>query len=271
METKAINSVIVAIDFSVYSKLVVKEAQTLAREMNLPIKYVHVFDYFQTLGDTIQQFEISARKKLIKTYKLSADADIVLRLGDPAQQIIDVAQQSGGQPLIVIGYKGYSRISRFFLGSTAEQIAAVSPFPVWVHRGRRTVIPKKVLVPSDFSLHSDSALSHVKHFEDKLKAQIELFHVIPQAIPILDFPGYAELNKNLQKEDDKIYESFKKRHPQISAVRSQGAILEKIGKRAKKFNLIALAPSEKSNIVPLLGRTTTKLLRSGDKPILICP
>lgn len=271
MKNKTLNYIVVGVDFSVYSKIVVKEARILAAEMNLPIKYVHVFDYFQTIGDTIQQFEENVRKKILKIYKLPVDADIVLRLGDPAQQLISVAKQASTNPLVIVGYKGHSNISRFFLGSTAEEVATISPFPVWIHRGMRTVIPKKVLVPSDFSDRTDTTLNRIKAFEEKFHADVELYHVIPHAIPILDYPDYTVVNKRLQEEDDRHYEVFKNRHPRLKTVRSQGNVIDKIEKRAKKFNLIALSPSEKSNIVPLLGRTATKLLRSSAKPVLICP
>ena len=271
MQNKPLKYIIVGIDFSVYSKIVVKEARLLATEMNLPIKYVHIFDYFQTLGDTIQQFEENVRKKILKIYRLPSDADIVLRLGDPAQQLIDVARQASHSPLIIVGYRGHSKISHFFLGSTAEEVATASPFPVWIHRGMRTVLPKKVLVPSDFSNRTDTTLERIKAFEDKLNADVELYHVIPQAIPVLDYPGYTAVNKRLQEEDDRDYEAFKNRHPHLKTVRSQGNVIDKIQKRSKKFNLIALSPSEKSDIVPLLGRTATKLLRGSEKPVLICP
>lgn len=271
MRNSHIKSIIVGIDFSPYSKLVVKEAQLLAEEMKLPIRYVHVFDYFQTIGDTIQQFEDNVRKKILKVYKLNVGADIVLRLGDPANEIITIAGQAQQLPLIIVGYKGHSRMGHFFLGSTAEKIATISPYPVWVHRGERTVLPKKVLVPSDFSERTDSALDRIKIFEKKFNADVELYHVIPHAIPILDYPVYAAVERRLSEEDDKLYESFTSRHPKLKTVRSRGNVLDNIQKRSRKFNVIALSPSGKSNLAPVLGRTATKLVRSSKKPVLICP
>lgn len=271
MQNKTFKHIVVGVDLSSYSRVVVKEAQVLASEMRLPIKYVHVFDYFQTLGDTIQEFEGNVRKKIVKSYNLQPNADIVLRLGDPAQQLIDVAQEAEQLPLIIVGYKGYSRISQFFLGSTAEKVATLSPFPVWIHRGKRTVLPKKVLIPSDFSERTDTILHRIESFEKRFNTDVELFHVIPQPIPVLDYPAYSAVDKRLHEEDDKLFAAFKSNHPQVKTVRSQGNVIDRIEKRSKKFNLIALSPREKSNLIPLLGRTATKLVRTSQKPVLICP
>ena len=270
-QLQPIKQIIVGIDFSKYSKTVIKEAQKLSETMNVPWALVYVYDYFQTLGGTIEEFELRTRKQIVKIYNLEKDLPLILRMGDPATQLVEFAKKQAGTPLIMVGYKGHSKIAHFFLGSTAEKVATLSPFPVWIHRGNRTLLPKRVLVPSDFTEQTDRALTRVKLFESTFHPALELYHVIPDPMPILDFPVYSEVYKSLHDEDDKLFAEFQKTHAEFKTVRGSGNVIDKIEKRSKRFDLIALSPHGKNKVTPLLGKVATKLVRTGNKPVLICP
>lgn len=271
MQDQEIKHIIVGVDFSKYSKTVVKEAQKLSETLNVPLTYVYAFDYYQTLGDTIDDFVLRMKMQIRKVYKLKENPTIVVKMGDPALQLIEAGKKVAQVPLIIVGHKGYSKMARFFLGSTAEKIATLSPFPVWVHRGSRALLPKRVLVPSDFTEQTDRTLMRVKSFEASVHPTLELYHVIPSPIPILDFPVHKAMAKQIHDEDDKIFAEFSKTHPGLKMVRGSGNILEKIEKRSKRFDIIALSPRDKNRSNPLLGKVATKLVRSVNKPVLICP
>lgn len=271
MQHQTVNNIVVGIDFSKYSRTVLKEAQQLSETMSASLSIVYVYDYFQTLGGTIEEFELRIKQQILKLYKLKNDSAVFLRMGDPATQLIEFCKKFQSAPLLVVGFKGHSKIARFFLGSTAEKVATLSPFPVWIHRGLRALLPKKVLVPSDFTEQTDRALSRLKVFESTFHPALELYHVIADPIPVLDFPVYKEAYKRLHDEDDKLFAEFLKTHSEIKTVRGSGNIIDKIEKRSKKFDLIAFSPHGKNKAVPILGKVATKLVRSGTKPILICP
>lgn len=271
MQNQEIKHIVVGVDFSKYSKTVVKEAQKLSETLNVPITYVYAHDYYQTLGDTVDDFALRMKFQARKVYKLKENPDIAVKMGDPAMQLIEVTKKVDQTPLIVVGHKGYSKMARFFLGSTAEKVATLSPFPVWIHRGQRTLLPNRILVPSDFTAQTDHTLMQVKSFEASVHPTLEVFHVIPEPIPVLNFPVYGKMKKQIQDEDNKILAKFSKTHPDLKLVRSHGNILDKIEKRAKRFDLVALSPRDKNRNNPLLGKVATKLVRSVGKPILICP
>lgn len=271
MQSQDINHIIVGVDYSKYSKVVVKEAQKLSETLNVPVTYVYIFDYYQTLGDTLEDFILRMKFQIRKAYKLKENPNILVKMGDPATQLIEAAKTVGENPLIIVGHKGYSKISRLFLGSTAEKVATLSPFPVWIHRGQRALLPKRVLVPSDLTEQTDRTLLQVKAFEASVHPTLELYHVIPEPIPILDFPVHKAMAKQIHDEDDKIFAKFTKSHPELKAVRGRGNILDRIEKRSKKFDIVALSPRDKNRSNPLLGKVATKLVRSVNKPILICP
>lgn len=271
MQNQEIKHIVVGVDFSKYSKIVVKEAQKLAETMSIPITYFYAFDYFQTLGDTVDEFILRTKFEIRKKYKLNENSNISVKMGDPADNMIEFAKTVEQMPLLVVGHKGDSKLARFFLGSTAEKIATLSPFPVWVHRGQRALLPKRVLIPSDFTEQTDQTLRHISSFEATVHPRLELFHVIPSPIPILDFPVYSAMAKRMKADDDKLFAKFTKNHPGLKTVRSRGNVLDKIEKKSKSFDIVALSPRDKNRSNPLLGKVATKLVRSVNKPILICP
>ncbi|AZZ37331.1 hypothetical protein CIK05_11195 [Bdellovibrio sp. qaytius] len=271
MQNQDIGHIIVGIDFSKYSKIVVKEAQKLSETMNVPITYCYAYEYFQTLGGTVDEFVLKMKFQIRKVYKLSENPKIIVQMGDPAEQLIEIAKKIEQAPLIIVGHKGYSKLARFFLGSTAEKVATLSPFPVWIHRGRRALLPKRILIPSDLTEQTDRALSQVKSFESSVHPSLELYHVIPNPIPMLDFTVHKEMVKQINDEDNKNFSNFSKTHPDLKMIRSHGNILDKVEKKSKGFDIVALSPRDKNRRNPLLGKVATKLIRSVNKPILICP
>lgn len=271
MQDQEIKHIIVGVDFSKYSKIVVKEAQKLSEAMRIPLTFLYAFDYYQTLGGTVDEFVLKMKFQIRKTYKLPENPHIIVKMGDPATQLIEAGKTVDQVPLIIVGHKGYSKMARFFLGSTAENVATLSPFPVWVHRGQRTLLPHRILIPSDFTEQTDRTLNQVKSFEATVHPSLELYHVIPNPIPILDFPVHKAMVKQIHEEDDKIFAKFSESHPELKVVRSKGNILDRLEKKAKGFDLVALSPRDKGRSNPLLGKVATKVVRSVNKPILICP
>lgn len=57
--------------------------------------------------------------------------DVVVRPGPPDEVIVDEAEKRGID-LIVMATSGRSRLSRFFLGSTADRVIRTAPCPVMV-------------------------------------------------------------------------------------------------------------------------------------------
>lgn len=271
MQNQEIKHIIVGVDFSKYSKIVVKEAQKLSETMNVPLTFLYAHDYFQTLGGTVDEFVSRIKFQIRKTYKLQENSTILVIMGDPAVQLIELGKKVDQVPLIIVGHKGYSKMARFFLGSTAEKVATLSPFPVWVHRGRRTLLPKRILIPSDLTEQTDHTLMQVRSFETSVHPSLEVYHVIPDSIPMLDFPVHKAMTKQIHDEDDKVFAKFLKAHPDLKTVRSNGNILDKVEKKSKGFDIVALSPRDKSRSSPLLGKVATRIVRSVNKPILICP
>ena len=130
-------------------------------------------------------------------------------------------------------------------------------------------MPKKILIPSDLSVRSDKAIYEANKLKDTFKSKIEIYHVLNEPYPILDYDAWSAVETAIKKADDKRIKSFKKKHPALKLVRSRGAVAEAIERHSKKFDLVAISPRPKSKVS--FGKVTGKVVRSGDTPILIIP
>lgn len=267
---KNIKNLIVALDLSDYSRLVVKEAQKLGYEMKVPVTYVHAFEFDYSIHGAKKDLRKTLVDQIKATYDLGDDDNIIIRYGYPAKQVIAAAKKFA-DPMIMVGHKGFSSIVNFFLGSTAEWLATKSPFPVWVHRGTKVVLPKKVLIPSDLGTQTEHTLNQVDKFSHIFKSELEIYHVAHVPVYMFDYPEWSNIYGEIMSADEFNFKQFQKSHPNLKAVREKGDVVEKVVNRAKNFDLVAVAPRDKSSRFPTLGSVASKVIRSANVPVLICP
>lgn len=274
MKQKSFTALVVGVDFSEYSKIVVSEAKQLAEKLKLTLTYVYSCeeDFFykkQPLPDRymiVDNFQTRVRN----FYDLDIFQKIVIRFGRADKEIIAVAKKELS-PIIVVGHKSGHAIAKFFLGSVAENLASSSPFPLWIHRGNRVKLPKKILIPSDLSERSEKTILDVRNFRQTLNSKFEILHVLPHPTPLLDYTLWSTLNEQMKNEDNKKIIRFKKKYPKLQTFRVRGPIIDKINSRSKSFDLIAISPDTKTKSGNRFHGITSKIVQSGDTPILILP
>lgn len=272
MKKQGIRNLIVGVDLSNYSKLVVKEAQRLSKELNLPATYVFAYEDIDLYQIPITVDRISMGQiyedKIRRTYGLDESDNVLVRFGRAEKEIISVAKKFQS-PLIIVGYQGRSALSRFFIGSVAEQLATKSPFPLWIHRGEKVILPKKILIPSDFSRRSDKTLKEIENMKSAFKANVEIYHAQEMILPMY---GYGALAMEaLEKSDNRRMALFKKKHPKLKIIRQRGSVVPAILARSKKFDLIAISPRGPKIKSAISGKVTGKIVRAADRPILVVP
>lgn len=269
MKNMHINYLIVGIDFSDYSKIVVREARVLAKRMKIPIIYVHSYTDERWPENIRDELFKSLPEQIRVTYNLEPKADVRTGFGDAAKFILETAGNLSN-PLIVIGHKGKNPLVRLFLGSTAEKIAQTSPYPVWIHRGERIILPEKILVPSDFGRQTNHTLRQIESLSKSLHPKIELYHVSQEPIPLLDYSTWNYVYADIMAHEDKQFAQFKKNHSEYKIVREQGLdVANMIKKRARNFDVVAVSPKGKGRSSPFVGHVTSRVMRSIDKPVLI--
>jgi len=140
---------LVPIDFSEHSKKTIEYATRLAALTGASIRVLHVFqipDYPAAFYHG-QYLEQDAVKIHVETAKREAatqltlvaeqihgnglEAESVLRVGNPFEEIVNVAKELGVD-LIVVGSHGSAGLGRLLLGSTADRVLQYAPCPVLV-------------------------------------------------------------------------------------------------------------------------------------------
>jgi nucleotide-binding universal stress UspA family protein len=256
MFTQAFKTIIVGVDFSPYSKTVVRQAQLLSKSWKTKLVYVHAFhdsvDYVATdpFGVTFFPNFIDANfyvKKIKKHYNIKKGSEkIVARMGSPFEVLTELANKHP-RSLIMVGHKGHSKIAEFFIGSTSQRLVLKGKTPVWVQRGRKIIDPKRILIPHDLSKSSDKSLAIVKKLSLAHPTKYEVYHVNHKPLPILDYK-HQNLIKEFQAIENSNLEQLIKKYPRIPVTSETGEVTQKIAKRSKQFDLLVMAHHTPTNL-----------------------
>ncbi len=141
---------------------------------------------------------------------------------------------------------------------------------------------KNILVPTDFSSLSHSALDSAKDLADSMNAAIHLLHVIDKSIPFI--PGKQILNEeeissSLEIEARKHLSALTREIESESDVKvigviRQGIDYEEITNYANEFktDLIVIATHGRTGIMhSLLGSVAEKVIQHSKCPVLVIP
>ena len=146
---KRIRRVLCASDFSSASRFAFDTALAMAKSLKAELTIVYVMAPVVTVPEgyidavTLDQLDKQARKwstqqlerLAARAKKAGVRASVVLRDGDPADQIVR-ACRSTKSDLIVVGTHGRRGLPKFFLGSVAERVVGTASCPVVTVRGK---------------------------------------------------------------------------------------------------------------------------------------
>jgi len=284
-------------DFSRCADQALEHAVFLAEKYDAEIHVLHavtlfndqpevVNDEFDETEKMIKKLEDIAELQLNKVSDAHEDDDIKIikvqtRGISAAPAILDYAAENSID-LIVMGTHGRRGLGHFFLGSVAEEIVRVSECPVFTIREAETPTPpkskEKILVPVDFSEHSQNALVNAKEIAKSYEAKIHLMHIIEETIhPAYSLSGKSSIfdivpnikedcERRLKKMiSEKIGEEVKTK---IHIVSGQAA--NEIINFAKNnsMDLIVIATHGLTGLEHLLlGSTTEKVVRMSSCPV----
>ena len=191
--------ILVPYDFSPFSKQALISALHLGRLKKADIHLVHIelihgapLMDSSTAEPSIGWFRKRVEEENEDIWPLFEDATIHYRLGRdvaPGPSILHYANENEID-LIIIGTHGRRGVRRMFLGSVAEEIVRHATCPViTVHKDESIQLDqlKRILVPIDFSKHSEQALAHAIELASISGAVLDLIHVV-------HLPSYPTLN-----------------------------------------------------------------------------
>lgn len=279
METFEVKNVIVALDFSKYSKLVLSQAQTLAKKFMAKLHVIYVVEDVPAPG--MPELYTGAfrytppdkarlKTQLLSFYKLteSDNLSVHVKSGRVSKTVLREAE-SKTSPLLVIGSHGKPVFSRFILGSHAEDISLSATIPVWVHRGSKVRHFKHMLLPVDFTDVTQKLVNLFEAAHAKYKIVVNFIYVRPQPMPLLDYSAYAASLKIFRSVTQKLIRVFSLRNHGLKLKVITGDVVPEIVSRAKNYDLVIMSPHNKSGIFRRMGRITSKVIRLSPVPVLI--
>ena len=142
------SSIVVGIDGSDTAREAMRQAVTLARSVGARIELVTAYEPVTDtrLREAIAvpqdlHWMVNPRDDAVATLDEAAaeireagvQVDVFVRQGDPADAILDVAEERGSD-LIVVGNKGMTGAKRFLLGSVPNKVSHHAPCSVLIIR-----------------------------------------------------------------------------------------------------------------------------------------
>jgi universal stress protein A len=140
-----IRRILVPIDFSSCSKKALQYAIPFAKQFGARLCLLYVGQGYYMVPELAptdlmsyklsERADIAAKLATFATNEIPATlaVDILVRNGQPALEIVDVAKENGAD-LIIISTHGYGRLKHVWFGSIAEQVVRHAICPVLVVR-----------------------------------------------------------------------------------------------------------------------------------------
>lgn len=203
-------TIIVPIDFSEFSEYALNAAAILAKKNNAEILVVHMLELStvhaygeETRNDHTEKalFYIKLAEKkfdefLRKDYLEGISVTPIIRHFKVFSELGEVASENNAD-LIVMGSKGSSGLSGFFIGSNTEKVVRHSEIPVLVIKNKPVNWEvKKVVFATDFSDEATPSFLRAVTVLDSLNAEIQLLHV---NVPGESFRNTDDMERAVEK------------------------------------------------------------------------
>jgi nucleotide-binding universal stress UspA family protein len=242
-------------------------------------------------GPLMERLEIDANEYLEAMSHLLPEAGLsfrhIVRRGLAADAILDLIEETDIQ-LVVMASHGYTGIKRWMHGSVAERVLQSASVPVLMVRAKEGVsdgLPeaspcRRILVPLDGSKLAEQVLPAVTPIARSLGCEVTLFQVpIIYAYGSLIGEWYLPLQGSFDTADrdaqaylERLASHLREQGVEASTATWTGAVAESIVDFAEinDIDLIAMCTHGRSGIARwALGSVADRVLRAGDKPILL--
>ena len=180
--------------------------------------------------------------------------------------------------LIVMGTHGRRGLSRLFMGSTAEHVLRKAACHVLTVRADAAVPEagrlRKVLVPTDFSGHSQQGLAVAAALAADWNAEVHLLHVfeLPSSAAYADYVSIpSELHEDLRAHLQEKLTAFAQGFPVARCLVAEGHPAAEIARLAddEAMDLIVMSAVGAGSVAWLpVGSTTARVVRIAGKPVL---
>jgi nucleotide-binding universal stress UspA family protein len=242
-------TILVPTDFSNNANNALKYANDFAKAMNNKILLLHSYlplvgKYNMISGMVAEDIAIqkkSSEKKLEKVSSkyVKVPNSHLVKIGDPIDEIIDTAQKSKSQ-LIIMGTHGASGLKRILFGSNTSDVISKSNIPV-------------LAVPQRYRFKKIDTIVYATDLNNTIN---ELKHIIPIAKQLSATIEVLNLNYSYDKNDDKKLLLEKKikalSYKKILLIEQKATIEQTMIEQIKKYlvkrkpELLVMFPEDKA-------------------------
>lgn len=292
---KYIKHILFPTDFSKCADVAYEYALLIANIYNAKIHIFHVFVTSWPAKDP--EFEIShlSKEKYLYTKMLKNNFEInfakyrrqddkfirSFKTGYAVAPTIVEYIKTNMVDLVIMGTHGQRGLRHMMLGSVAEEVLRTTDRPIITIRNNDSIqtVPKRILVPTDYSIHARTAVVEGHNIAKKFGADLILLHVIEEPIPpafylsandvvINDLFDSAEKDSK-QALSDLVNDVGIKQKFKLEVIK--GHVVSTITEYASDndVDLIVMGSHGDSGLTHfLLGSTTEKVLRSAFCPVM---
>ena len=284
-------------DFSRCAEQALAHAVFLAEKYGAEIHVLHVITIFKDQPSVVSD-EIAETKEMVKKLEDVAEKQLNKILDSHSSNDIKITTEikrgisaaptileyaSGNNvDLIVMGTHGRRGLGHLLLGSAAEEVVRLAPSPVFTIRELKEPKPvmqiNNILVPIDFSKHSQKALAYASEIAQSYNAQLQVLHIIEETMhPAFSVTGKSSIFDLVPGIKDDSKERTEKMLKEFVSDKVKSKIFIKGGRAANdiiKFakenptDLIVIATHGLTGLEHmLLGSVTEKVVRMAHCPV----
>jgi nucleotide-binding universal stress UspA family protein len=162
-------------------------ALSVVEPTNMPIYGVDgVVISMENASDTLQQRDAATRAQLIRMVSSRANWPVLVKPGEPAQEIVTTAAEHHAR-LIVVGRGRHAGLDRVLGGEAVLRMLQLGGAPVLAVQLTLTSLPRRVVIATDFSPFSTYA-AQVAMTVVAPDAEVWVIHVAPaldESVPYL--------------------------------------------------------------------------------------
>ena len=258
--------ILVCLDRSAFSEVCLLHAISIAKTFGSAITLAHVMEAHLERtgpqGSDALDWEIARQEAegyLERVEKevsqaLGQPVEVRLEQGRPAERIVDLAREIAAE-ITVLGSRGEGRAPASSLGSTAQQVLALARSSIFIAHSSPVVggpvTPRRILVPLDESVRSESVLPAAIRIASARGAELLLVHVVQELLPtaLLSTPEDIALARTLTER----LESGAKRY----LVHLQGQLAHEL---APIRTLVVRHANERQGLLEISQREDTDLI-----------
>lgn len=276
MQTKSIEKILVAVDFSEQTSNLLDCLNDIYTDDIEELLLVHVIEDEKVFHDQTADYQIASdilekiKNKLSYKYKCSIIVKILL--GEPAEELNRLAKAEDID-LIVVASSGKGYIKSTLLGSTTFDLMKSTNYPLFIEKGQikdaenQSEMPdryKKIIVPTDFSAESLEALRIVRSLREHI-GEVIFVYIIDKNITT----EQAELNLSELVEELSVF-GINARYRIEAGSSPAKKILKIINEEHASLTIVSKIGAGLVEGL-LLGSTAQTVALSADSSVLIVP